>query len=123
MLCIHSFVLMICATIFSCKNTVFVSKYICWNSKGAKVQGINALVSYEGRNVEELLKDFHDAVDDYLLFCEQTNADPEIAYKGSFNIRIKPALHERLAIIAMNQGKALNNCAQEAIENYVNQFK
>lgn len=87
-----------------------------------KVQGINALVSYEGRNAEELLKDFHDAVDDYLLFCEQTNADPEIAYKGSFNVRIKPALHERLAIIAMNQGKALNNCAQEAIENYVNQF-
>ena len=29
-----------------------------------KVQGIKSLISYEGKDAEELTKDFHDAVDD-----------------------------------------------------------
>ena len=31
-----------------------------------KVQGIDSLVSYEGNNEQELIADFHGAVDDYL---------------------------------------------------------
>lgn len=31
-----------------------------------KVQGIRSLISYEGASIEELLNDFHTAVDDYL---------------------------------------------------------
>ena len=34
--------------------------------KGYQVQGIRALVSYEGTNALELVEDFHAAVDDYL---------------------------------------------------------
>lgn len=32
--------------------------------------GIRALISYEGTNARELVEDFHNAVDDYLLLCE-----------------------------------------------------
>ncbi len=35
-----------------------------------KVQGIRSLISYEGTNENELVKDFHEAVDEYLLECE-----------------------------------------------------
>lgn len=31
-----------------------------------KVMGVQSLISYEGENEEELLNDFHAAVDDYL---------------------------------------------------------
>ena len=31
-----------------------------------KVQGIRSLISYEGTNAQELIEDFHGAVDDYL---------------------------------------------------------
>lgn len=31
-----------------------------------KVMGVRSLISYEGENEEELLNDFHAAVDDYL---------------------------------------------------------
>lgn len=31
-----------------------------------KVQGVRSLISYEGTSVEQLTKDFHSAVDDYL---------------------------------------------------------
>ena len=35
-----------------------------------KVQGIRSLISYEGKNAKELVKDFHEAVDDYYILCE-----------------------------------------------------
>ena len=36
-----------------------------------KVQGIRSLISYEGENAKDLVKDFHDSVDDYLAMCEE----------------------------------------------------
>lgn len=63
-----------------------------------KVQGLRTLISYEGSNATELVNDFHDAVDDYLKLCEDEEKEPEKAYKGSFNVRISPELHKRIAI-------------------------
>ena len=36
-----------------------------------KVQGIRSLISYEGKNEEELVEDFHGAVDEYIAVCEE----------------------------------------------------
>ena len=44
-----------------------------------KVQGVRALISYEGETVEELLDDFHEAVDDYLNLCKVEGKVPESA--------------------------------------------
>jgi len=41
------------------------------------------------RTTNELLADFHDAVDSYLSSCEANGDTPEIAFKGSINIRFK----------------------------------
>lgn len=38
-----------------------------------KVQGIRALISYEGTTAQELIDDFHGAVDYYLPLCEANN--------------------------------------------------
>ncbi|MFR8178382.1 MAG: type II toxin-antitoxin system HicB family antitoxin [Christensenellales bacterium] len=62
--------------------------------------GIRALISYEGQTVQELVNDFHDAVDAYLNLCAEEGTPPEKAYKGSFNIRISPELHRRAALYA-----------------------
>lgn len=83
-----------------------------------KVQGIRALISYEGNNAAELIRDFHSAVDSYLELCEEEGTEPEIAYKGSFNVRIAPELHKKLALIAFENDKSLNSCAEEAFEQY-----
>ncbi len=36
-----------------------------------KIEGINALVNFEGESVKELTEAFHEAVDDYLILCEE----------------------------------------------------
>ena len=62
--------------------------------------GIRSLISYEGNDARSLVEDFHGAVDDYLLLCEENGKIPEKAYKGSFNIRIAPETHKKLVIHA-----------------------
>ena len=84
-----------------------------------KVQGIRSLISYEGNSVEELLVDFHDAVDSYLESCRINNDDPDIPYKGSFNVRVKPELHQRAAIYAMTHGFSLNKLVEESMTTYL----
>ena len=45
-----------------------------------KVQGIRSLISYEGTNATELISDFHQSVDDYLMICETKGVSPETAH-------------------------------------------
>ena len=82
-----------------------------------KVQGIRSLISYEGTTVEELLDDFHGAVNDYLALCEAEGTEPETAYKGSLNLRFKkPETHRRAAIYAMTHDQSLNSFIDECVE-------
>ena len=81
-----------------------------------KVQAIRALISYEGTNATELIEDFHSAVDEYLEICQEEGKKPEKAYKGSFNIRVTPALHKKIAIYAMEHGIALNSFVEQSVE-------
>ena len=86
-----------------------------------KVQGIRTLISYEGSTVQELVSDFHIAVDDYLLLCEAQGSKPEQSFKGSFNVRFKnPDLHKRLAVYAYNHGISLNSVVETSVMYYLN---
>ena len=81
-----------------------------------KVQGIRSLISYEGTSVAQLVSDFHSAVDDYLALCEEEGIEPEVAYKGSFNIRIGSERHKRAAIYAIAHQQTLNAFIAEAVD-------
>ncbi|MEN6620089.1 MAG: type II toxin-antitoxin system HicB family antitoxin [Smithella sp.] len=84
-----------------------------------KLEFIRALVSYEGTDVQSLRKAFEEAVDDYLDFCAVNGKNPEKPFKGTFNIRIDPALHQRLVEHAADEGKTLNAFIKDALEKAV----
>jgi len=84
-----------------------------------KVLGINDSISFEGNSVNTLTEDFHDAIDEYLAFCEETGKDPQKSYKGSFSIRISPELHREAAVIASRTGISLNAFVEKAIYDEV----
>ena len=84
-----------------------------------KVMGIRSLISYEGKNANELISDFHSAVDDYLSVCEAEGREPEKAYKGSFNIRISPELHKQLVVCATSRQMSLNSFVENALRKSV----
>ena len=43
-----------------------------------KVEGIHSLISYEGTTVDELTKDFQDAIESYFSLCESEGIEPEL---------------------------------------------
>jgi len=80
-----------------------------------KIEFIRALVSYEGRDADSLETAFREAVEDYLASCAEQGREPEKPFKGSFNVRIGPELHERVAIAASQQRVSLNRFVAEAL--------
>lgn len=85
-----------------------------------KVQGIRSLISYEGATASDLVEDFHGAVDDYLALCEREGQQPEIAYKGSLNVRLGPELHRSAAIYAITHQQSLNSFIESAVIEKLN---
>jgi predicted HicB family RNase H-like nuclease len=84
-----------------------------------KIEGIDSLISFEGRSVAELKSAYQEAVDDYLDICKQTGRNPFKSFNGSFNIRISPELHRKISEKSYILGVPINKIVQHAIEREV----
>lgn len=82
-----------------------------------KVEFVKALINYEGESASEIKNAFEEAVDDYLVICEKENIVPEKPFKGTFNVRIGEALHEKAVIAAAGRGIKLNEFVKQALEH------
>ena len=80
-----------------------------------KIEGIDDLVNYEGESVTELTAAFHEAVDDYLAYCEDHGLKPEKSYTGTFNVRISPMTHREIANLASEEGISINAFVKQAL--------
>ncbi len=84
-----------------------------------RIEGINDFVNFECEDIQNIEKEFHEAVDDYLEFCREAGKEPDKEYKGTFNVRISPHLHKKLADTAIKNGDTLNASVEKAIQDYV----
>ena len=84
-----------------------------------KVIGINGLISFEGDSVQNLKGDFEGAIDDYLEMCVEQGIEPQKTYKGKFNVRVSPELHEKLALYSASHGQSLNSTIEEALKQFL----
>lgn len=84
-----------------------------------RIEGIVDSISFHSEAVAGIEKSFQDAVDDYLELCAEVGKQPDKPYKGTFNVRISPALHKLAAQIASRNGCSLNEFVQNAIEDRV----
>ena len=69
--------------------------------------------------IKELTEAFHEAVDDYLAYCEDEGIEPDKSYSGVLNVRLTPALHRQIAILARQAGLTLNAYIKNALEEKV----
>lgn len=85
-----------------------------------KIEGIDGLVNYEGESVQELTAAFKEAVDDYLVFCEEHNVKPQKSYTGTFNVRISPETHRIIANLATEAGISINAFVKKVLSEAAN---
>ena len=75
-----------------------------------KVQGLKGtLISYEGTSVDEIRRDFEEAVDCYLESCERRGIKPAKPYSGHFVLRMPSDLHYEVANAAAAAGTSIND--------------
>ena len=84
-----------------------------------EVFGISDSLNFHGRSIDELEEAFHDSVENYLDLCRKIGKNPQKEYSGTFNVRTTPALHERAAEYAANNGITLNQVVSRAMETFL----
>ena len=84
-----------------------------------KIEGIDGLVNFEGESVSELTQAFHEAVDDYLAYCADEGITPDKSYTGMLNVRLTPAIHRQIAMLALQAGQSINAYIKQALEEKV----
>ena len=80
-----------------------------------RIEGIRDVVNYESDTIDGVEAAFHEAVDDYLLYCQDLGVDPERPYSGSFNVRVPKEVHRAAALQAKLQGISLNQWVSNAM--------
>ena len=76
-------------------------------------------MNFEGESVNELTGAFHEAVDDYLAFCEAEGIAPHKSYTGTLNVRLTPEIHSRMAFLAKQAGMSINSFIRTAVEKQI----
>ncbi len=84
-----------------------------------RIESIEDLVSFEGRDVGDLKKAFREAVADYINLCRSAGKPLHKSYKGSFNVRMTADLHKKAARKSAMLGISLNQVVQRVVEKYV----
>jgi len=74
-----------------------------------EIVGLKDIITFQGKSVDELEDAFKDSVQDYLAWCKKRKERPEKTFSGTFNLRIPPELHAKLAYQAKTTGLSLNS--------------
>jgi predicted HicB family RNase H-like nuclease len=84
-----------------------------------EILGLSGGADFYGKNPKELRSEFRKSLQVFLEVCKEKGIEPRRQFSGKFNLRIPPALHEKLAIEAQAQGKSINSLAQEALQERI----
>lgn len=79
----------------------------------------STLITYEGETVVELKTDFKAGVDDSIAHCKENNLPLHKSYSRTFNVRLSPQLHARIAQIADQTGVSINAFVKDTLSKAV----
>ncbi len=87
-----------------------------------EVIGLQDVITFQGKSVEELEKAMAESVDFYLDWCKERNKVPGKPFSGKVMLRTSSEIHSRAALAAVRVGLSLNKFIEKAIEDETNQI-
>ncbi len=85
---------------------------------GEVVDTRDAIV-FEGTSVEQLEREFHFSIDDYLAVCAERGREPDKPFSGRIPLKVSSNLHRAATAAAKAEGKSLNAWVADAIERAI----
>jgi len=84
-----------------------------------KVEMINDLVTFEATSADELESNLQASVDEYIQTCKKLDREPQKTFKGVFNVRLDPELHQKIYKEALRAGVSINAFIKNALKEQV----
>jgi len=75
------------------------------------------VITFQGTTVEEIEREFHNSIDEYIKWCKEEGVEPEKPYSGKFNLRLSPELHREIAITAKRMNLSINTFVEKALKD------
>jgi len=86
------------------------------------IVGINDIVGFHGKSMQELEIAFKESVDNYLAACYKLGQKPEKTYSGNINLQVPIEIHAAVAVAAQANGISINQWATQILEGAVHQY-
>ena len=67
------------------------------------------VITFQGKSVDEIKKEFVESVEDYLEFCASRGEKPDKPFSGKLSLRLKPEIHRQAYIAAKREKQSLNS--------------
>ncbi len=80
-----------------------------------RITNIQHPITFRGDSVKEIRQAFEDAVNAYLDDCAQKNEAPQEPDSDRAMVRVSPALHSVLAMVAKSEKKSVNTWLAEIV--------
>lgn len=81
-----------------------------------EVIGIKDVITFQGKSVAELKREFKNSVDDYLDLCKERGESPDKPFSGQFPIRTTVEDHRIFYLAAAREHKSLNAWVVEKLK-------
>ncbi|MGI6656298.1 MAG: type II toxin-antitoxin system HicB family antitoxin [Desulfobulbus sp.] len=77
------------------------------------------VITFQGRSIDELKTALADSIEVYLEYCAKKGREPQKPFSGTFNVRVKPEVHQRIAMRAAESGVSINKWVARTLEKAV----
>lgn len=83
---------------------------------------LNGGADFYATNIEDLRKEGERSLTVFLEMCREEGIEPQKKYSGKFNLRVPPELHAEVATKAAAEGKSLNQCVADILNEAVHKY-
>jgi predicted HicB family RNase H-like nuclease len=73
-----------------------------------EVLNTRAVITFQGRSVDDLRRELAESVEDYLEWCAERGKEPEKPYSGRLLVRTTPEIHRAVATAAARERESVN---------------
>ncbi|MDR1276728.1 MAG: type II toxin-antitoxin system HicB family antitoxin [Candidatus Accumulibacter sp.] len=79
------------------------------------------VITFQGRSIDELKVALAESIEVYLEYCAKKGKEPQKPFSGTFNVRLNPEIHQRVAMRAAHDGLSLNKWVARTLEEAVSE--
>jgi predicted HicB family RNase H-like nuclease len=84
-----------------------------------RILGLQDVVTFQGRSLDELREEMAESVEDYLELCREAGKEPERPDRGEFLVRTTPEVNRAAAVRAQATGMSLNAWVEATLTSAV----